>query len=175
MSDFLSTGLAWLKLSPVLLAVLALVVASMLWAPAWYIDGLGLKSFIEENRKYLGVAFLGFTAGAVAPALVVSFRKAVRSIQVLKLKHKAKQRLQNLTPEEKAILRRFIDRDSRAQELDIGSGVTTALVKANIISAAGLSGTSIHYFEYTPEGMMGPYNIQPWSWDYLQKNKSLLD
>jgi hypothetical protein len=90
-------------------------------------------------------------------------KDAITSRRRIKYRQK---RLHRLTPAERAILRKYIIKDTRSQDLSLQDGVAQGLVLERII--------------YRPLPSIGdvrrgfPHNIQPWAWDYLKKHPELL-
>ena len=89
--------------------------------------------------------------------------------QILK-ESKAKTYLQNLTDDEKKILKPYIYKQTKTTMIytygHINSGVIRSLIKYDVIYLAGAYGT-------LDEG--SPYNISIWAWQYLNENLKLLD
>ncbi|WP_170318593.1 super-infection exclusion protein B [Paenibacillus sp. HGF7] len=82
-----------------------------------------------------------------------------------KWKEYRKEYLHNLTEEEKNILRHYLYYNTRSQNLNVFDGVVKGLIHSEVIYQASSIGT-----------MRGGFacNIQPWAWEYLQKNTQLL-
>jgi hypothetical protein len=76
----------------------------------------------------------------------------------------AKERLHNLTADEREILQNYIGNRTKTQELDIRSGVVNELENDFIIYRASNIG---HLGGWA-------YNIQPWAWDYLNEHPELI-
>ena len=72
--------------------------------------------------------------------------------------------MEQLTPDEKTILRSFIDDNTRVVQLPATSGVAARLVQADILYT--MSG--IRYMHSTN------WHITDWAWLYLNKHKDLL-
>ena len=72
--------------------------------------------------------------------------------------------LYTLSPPEKAVLKQYIDRNTSTVSFTIGDGVVGGLVKKRILWQSGNASTGF-YFDY---------NLQPWAWEYLQKNPRLV-
>jgi hypothetical protein len=125
---------------------------------------VGLAKFRDDFRPYIGVAFVlsvSFLFVALVSAVWVGAAKRVRHYRLIRA---GQQRLRNLNSQERSILGFYIARQTRSQTLDIKSGAVNALVKEGIIARGSSLGT-IYGFDYI---------IQPWAWDYLNKNMHLL-
>ena len=150
----------WESAWPFLFAIdLALVFP--LLAPQEWLEGLGLAQLLPPIRGYLGAGFVVISCFLVARFvqwLVSAFSKkmAIRSYQKL---------LHSLSPEEKAILKKFVDGDTKTVALDIRSGVACGLVAQRIISMASSIGRFGTYFDH---------NIQPWALAYLKGHPKLV-
>ena len=162
--------LAWIKLPKDLAWPIVIVSALLLWGPDAFKDGLGLNLFIAEYRKWIGVVFLFFLVVGLLP--VVPF-----FVRLVKDKHKknqliswSKNRLKDLTPGEKEILKYYIVINTRSQDLDIRNGEVSKLISDGFLYLA----SNVSY-----GGRRGsftlPVNINNWAWDYLRKERELLD
>jgi hypothetical protein len=156
----------WLKLPQSVLRGLVAVAASMLWGPDRYVDGLGLRAFIEDYRNYLGVVFLILLAATIPSALTLVSRPLKRSWTQRRTLHRLRRRLGDLTEAEKAVLRGYLMRGTRTQRLEMSSGVTRSLEAANII----VLGSNLGYWDFEFD-----YIIQPWAWQYLREHPELLE
>ncbi len=74
----------------------------------------------------------------------------------------------DLTEEEKAILRLFIVGKTSSVNLSIKNGVVLGLQQKKIIIKLGIVGTDALRMSF-------PFNIQPWAWEYFNKNPQLID
>jgi Super-infection exclusion protein B len=161
-----SKWVEWVKLSPRYLVAIALFTGVILFAPSGFASALGLASLPLPVRIALGIAFLGSIALLIAnggASLVVwgqAERENRRKLEVLQ------QRLQDLTPDEKAVLRVYIAGKTRTQSLDPQNGVVGSLTFEHIIYAAT---------EVRPAFGYWAYNIQPWAWAYLNEHPELLE
>ena len=161
----LSKILEGIKLSPKYLLPIALASGFLLFGPPNYIAVLGLDAFVFSYRTWIGLILLLSSTLLLSHLLYGSWHWVSRQLQDLRFKSSGRKRLANLTREEKETLREFILKQTRTQRLDFTSGVVTGLEHDKIIyQAAGVG--SVMGFDY---------NIQPWAWDYLNKNKRLLE
>lgn len=161
-----------LKLSPrYLFMPLLLITAFGLFAPANWLDFLGVASFASQSRAYIGVTFVVSAAFILVSVIHWIFSLAWgiiadkrRSNQRLAKKI---ERLHSLTEDEKDLLRGYIAAGTRTQYFPFGDGVVRGLEVAGIISIPG-------------GNMMGSlltgvaYNIQSWAWDYLHEHPKIL-
>ena len=81
----------------------------------------------------------------------------------LKLRQK---RLHDLTNAEKQILGKYVFEKTRTQSLSYNSGTVRGLELELIIFRSS---------DMSQGGVLFPYNIQPWAWDYLNENKHLIE
>ena len=157
---------SWLKLPQKVLWALLIINGLILWGPPGFLEALGLQPFINEYRNYLGVAFLLLLAATLPYPWEMGWNKGKKVWNEKRVTKLRIEQLQNLTPQEKAVLRDYIDKDSKSQELDAIDGVTVSLKQSQIIyQAANLSKWDTHF----------AFNIQPWAWNYLKKNRDVLD
>jgi hypothetical protein len=158
--------LGWLKLPQTVLWGLLIVSGLMLWGPPQFVTGLGLASFIQVYRMYLGVAFL-FFAVATVPRLVANIVSwPLHAIQERRAGKQRIARLSDLSPQEKALVCHFLVNDTRSVTLSYTDGLTQGLVHAGIIYRAS---------NLSQGGTRFAYNIQPWAWDYLREHPEILN
>jgi ABC-type multidrug transport system fused ATPase/permease subunit len=121
---------------------------------------LGLNGLIAAIRPYCFVLSLLMCVLLVINIVELVYRhtKMNRGYQWV---------LKNLSDEERSVLRRYIEGNTKTQSFNIASGV-----------AAGLEGTGVLY-RASNAGHSGSlafdFNIQPWAWTRLKKNPKLLD
>ncbi len=144
---------------------IAITSGILIYAPDTFI-GISIGDFRKEAHSYLGAVFI-FSSMVVLSSIVTSCLKAIsnffRKIYERFLFHrKIKRRLEGLTPEEKNIIRVYLEKETRTTILAY-SGVVRSLLDAKII--------------YPIEDIIGeraPFNIQPWAWDYFKAHPSLI-
>lgn len=173
--------LNWLKLPKHLAWPLVIVSALLLWGPGEFKSGLGLQPFIDEYRKWLGVVFLFFLVLGLQPIVPFLTKKVIDRYNKKKeeeeeakkekeAKKQAEKKLKNLTPEEKEILRYYINNNTRSQDLNIQNGVVSKLLSDGFIYLA----SQVSY-----GGMRGsftfPVNINDLVWAYIHKNPEVLN
>ena len=150
----------WIKLSPRYLFPLSISSGFLLFVSDNTLEILGLTVFVDQYRSIVGIIFL------LSSSLVITswglatydwFRKKIR--QKTKVREMQK-RLQNLTLEEKKLLAGYIDNQTRTQYVSIDSGVVNELEISKIIYRSSNVGNLDCW----------SYNIQPWAWEYLNKN-----
>ena len=154
----------WLKLTPRYLIPIALVTGFAIFSSDSVLDTFGVKTFVADNRGYIGVAFLITVALLIPEAGVLLYRRYTG----LRVKSTASKKLdrflRNMTFEEKRILRQYIERQTKTAYFDIENGVVGGLDDDGIIyKATNLRRTN-----------RCAYNIVPDVWDYLQKHPDVL-
>lgn len=154
----------WITERPSITWSLVVVIGLMLWGPGWFVSGLGLATFIDSYREYLGVIWLVFLIAALAPIWAMLGHEIGRQWRIFL----GKRRLKALTPAEKQILERYIDGDTRTQTLNLNDGVAAGLRQAGIIVVSAQIGSA------APGGVNVDHNIRQWAWDYLRNNRGLL-
>ena len=136
----------------------------ILFAPAVWLAPIGIAPLVSQYRPWIGLIF-------VLTMLVVMarfFRWVSTSWREERAKRTELQarytRLHALTPEEKTILRAYLENATRTQTLDPRSGVAAGLEAEHVIYKA----TQISWaFGFD-------YNIQPWAWTYLHEHPELV-
>ncbi|WP_447528441.1 superinfection exclusion B family protein [Vreelandella sp. TE19] len=155
----------WLKLPTKTLAALCIVAGILLFSGDELLSTIGLSGIVNAYRGYIGGAFLITLALVVVNTISSIWRFSKPWVVQEYWIWQGKKRLKSLTPDEKAILRFYIENQTRSQSLDIKSGTVNSLAKERIIYRGSSLGT-MHGFDYI---------IQPWSWTFLNKHPELLD
>ena len=168
MFDF-SKYLDWLKLSPRYLIAIALTTGLLLFLPPQQLDQLGLTTFRDQHRSWLGGAFLLATILLLAHTVsaAVSFITKVH-LPGRRLIRARRRCLHELTPQEKATLAGFLARNTRTCAFPITDGVAAGLQQAGIIYRSTNIGHPGSLFAFD-------FNIQPWAWRYLTAHPELLE
>ncbi len=161
----LNKFIEWLKLPPKYLFAISVIGALLLFGPNTFIIRLGLDVFIKDYRKFIGIIFL-----AVNILLLAHFFDAGYFYYQIKIKNyirliKGKEKLHNLTPQEKKVLIVYINQNTMSQYLDLNSGSTFDLEKEQIIFRSSCFSHDDTFFDY---------NIKPWARDYLKENPDLI-
>jgi len=156
----------WLKLTPRYLFAISLGTGLLLFGPMSVLERLGLFKFLAEYRAWLGTVFIAATTIWVSHGLA-----QVGNVGLAWLKEKnairiRRSELKDLSPQERAILRKFIDGNTKTIALNIRSGVHAALELRQVIYRASTVSSYDTYFDY---------NIQPWAWDYLRGHQKVIE
>jgi hypothetical protein len=162
--DWIGKVTDWIKLSPKYLLPISLATGFIVFAKAEWLQPLGLIDLRVKYLPWIGAIFLLSTVLLLSHATFKFFSWARFRISMKRGLKGAKERLHNLTAEEREILRGYIGNGTKTQLLDIQSGVVNELEEVFIIYRSSNIG---HLSEWS-------YNIQPWAWDYLNKNLELL-
>jgi Super-infection exclusion protein B len=151
--------LEWLKRPS--FAFAATIILCTLLLSSEILNWLGLGGF----RWIVAILFLlalSVLLSQVIAATWASLRQWKRNSSVVANRRK---RLQQLTHDEKLVLKRYIDGQTRTQYLDINDGIVAGLEQAEIINRASV--TSVGMFTF-------PYNLTDFAWDYLNKHPGIL-
>ncbi len=155
----------WIKLSPRHSLAVAIASGVLLFLGDGPLATLGLEQLRAKYRPWIGGIFL------LSSVLLLSYPLAALGKRVStwwrdsQFVRGGRQRLRQLTPWEKEILRRFVERETRTQTLNFKDGVVAGLVDDSIIYQSSNLGTIHGNFAY---------NIQPWAWKELRKHPELL-
>jgi superinfection exclusion protein B len=157
----------WVKLSPRYLIPIG-VLLGVLLTPL--VNGLRLAPFVAQFGPYIGVAFL-LDWLLVLSALLAPFIPTSDQLRA-KLEKRAKlragqRRLHELTPEEKAILRPYLQQNTNTQFLGWQRGDVMELVEEGIITFTQTATLR--------EGLGTPFNMRPWAKRYLSEHPELVD
>lgn len=169
MIDVLEKVKGWLSLGVGPLLVLMLFTGLISFLPSDVIASLGLSEIKKSYGEYFGLAFIF----SIAALFVASITKLWDVFLGNWIKEKVtlyfyRKEANDLTEEEKEILRRFIDGKTRSAHLSLKNGTVLGLEKRMFIVRVGQLGTDAINWSF-------PFNIQPWAWEYLNKNPHLLD
>jgi len=155
-----------IKLSPRYLLPIWIFTGIVVFAPKGVLSIFGLTDIVSSYRPYFGLAFL-LSGALLASSACIAFyhwtRARRRERRVRRYQH---QRLNNLTEDEKELLRGFIHNQTRTQYLSMSDGRVGQLQTEKILFRASNLGQYMDFFAY---------NIQPWAWDYLNKHPELLE
>ena len=166
MTDSAATALEALKLLPRYLAPVAVVCGVLVFASPEALNTLGLREFTENNRHWIGLAFLASSATALVDGTKEVAVWVRNRMTVAKLKQKRLERLHSLTEEEKQILRYYLAKQTRTNTLRFQDGIVQGLVAAGIIHQSASLGDLHSWFSY---------NISEFAWEYLNKHPTTLE
>lgn len=155
-----------LKLPLKYLIAIFLVLASLLFLPNEYIVKLGIEPIVQKHKMIIGLAFLCDALFIITHGLDYLFKLIRVWIKYKSFVREGKKRLSSLTEDEKVILRKFIENGSRTSYLSIRNGNVIELVNSKIIYKSGE--VAVYDFNFA-------HSLNQWAWDYLNKNKKLLD
>jgi Super-infection exclusion protein B len=161
----------YLKIPSLIAFLLAIATGMMLWGPTWYISGLGLQQFIDDDRPYMGVGFLLILISAVAGSIQHIIKFIKQQCDTTIYVRRRRKRLYDLTTEEKQLLLQYFRNNTRTQTLDSLSGVVNGLEHDHVIYRA----TGLGTMNIVTRRADFDYNIQPWAWHYLRQHLYLLD
>jgi len=151
----------WESSWPFLLA-LSIICGFPLFAPDSLLEFLGILELKESVHSYLGAGFIIFVS-----LLLARFVQWLSNIGTNKRQIRKYQKLlHKLSPEEKAVLKQFLDKDTKTVTLDMSSGVAGGLRAQHVLYPSTNIGVGGTYLDH---------NIQPWAWDNLKKHPKLLE
>ncbi len=164
LNEFAKTFLEYLKLAPRYLIALGTIAAILLFSKQQLLEYVGVAEFSQKYRSILGliliIAFALFITSISSEAIAL-IKKSWRR---RKLYQRVIKRLHCLTENEKQILRFYIQKNTRANLLDIRCGDVSSLISSAII------------YQSTDYGNISvvAHNINEIAWDYLHKHPCLL-
>ncbi|MCW9011045.1 superinfection exclusion B family protein [Marinobacter sp.] len=159
----------WVNLGVVPVIGLLIFSSLLIFLPESTIQDVGLEALSKEYKVHIGLVFLFSIAFLVAYSL-----NAIWSVFLgTWLREKAslyflKKEANDLTEEEKELLKGFVENRTRSMNLSMKNGVVLGLEKRQFIIRTGNLGTDALSMSF-------PYAIQPWAWEYLNKHPELLE
>ena len=169
LDSIITAAVKFFALAPRYLVIIALTSGIVLFFGEGFLKTLGLAEFVQDNRSWLGGAFLVSTSVVVVSGgiwlkdLLLTNYKKKRKIEGSK--QKIIDRLQRLTEDEKQILRFYFAKNTRSNTLRIDDGVVNGLVAAGIIFQSASMGTLLEGFAH---------NITDFAWEHIHEHPKLL-
>lgn len=159
----------WLNLGVLPLLGILLFTGFFIFLPSEALLKLGLVDVKSKFSTYFGLGFVFSTTFLIA-AMLNGFWKVflARRLKEMANVYFYRKEAHDLTDEEKEILNIFIKGKTRSTSLSMKNGVVLGLEKRMFIIRVGQLGTDAISWSF-------PFNIQPWAWEYLNKNPHLLD
>lgn len=153
-----------LKLAPRYFVIVGGFCAFLMFGPENWLRQLALNDLAKLHRQWLG-ALLVLCSVAVGVECSLVVYRSVRNFVAGSLNRKSiAKRLQSLTEAEKQVLRFYVDKQTRSNDLYLTDGVVQGLESDHIIFRASNIG----------QNLLFPYNINDFAWEYLNKNPLLL-
>lgn len=168
MLEMLEKAKGWLNLGVLPLLGLLLFTSFLIFLPPEALEKLGLIDLRNDYLTTFGLAFVFSITFLIAAALNAFWKvffghwlKETASIYFYK------KEANDLTNEEKEILNIFIEGKTRSANLSMKDGVVLGLEKRMFIIRVGQLGTDAMSWSF-------PFSMQPWAWEFLNKNPHLL-
>lgn len=117
-----------------------LVSAALLCLPQSLIVSLHLKEFIEKYALYVGITVLTSGALLIVELFIYSWKAARKKIGLRKIRKSAIERVQNLDPAEKGVLREFYLQGQNTIKLPMDHPVVAGLLSCGILNLVGRQG-----------------------------------
>ena len=136
-----------------------------LFLPQPYLVRFGLFEFSQKNHVWFAIAFLGTAIFLCTYPIAWVYKKTTESIQRKQFLRQGKDMLRNLSPDEKALLARFVRANGSVLNLDIMSGTVRVLSAHGFIFQASNLGRLMRGF---------PHKIQPWVLAHLKAHPECL-
>ena len=165
MSEFWTKVIDWIKQPPRVVAAIAIACAVILFSPEKAQDAICVTPILKTIGPYIGIVLV--LACALLVTSFVSFSYSWSEKQILRLRLK-RFRVQSLSdpPSREEGTWLFHLRKTKTQRLPLESGVVAGLEARQIIARATIVSHSGTDFDY---------NIQPWAWNHLNKNRNLIE
>jgi hypothetical protein len=139
---------------------IALASGAVLFVPSTLADTMGLQALRGAHRVYLGGGLILALAMLLSPLLTYLGREA----HVLLLRWRDTQQLRYLAPDQKALLKRYLDEDVGALYLSFNDAVAEGLESMGLLHRCS---------RFDMESGFG-FLIVPWLRLYLKRNPKLL-
>lgn len=169
------TGLvsALRQTSPVIFLGLCIASGIIIFIGDQYASMLGLSTFREHYREYIGATFVISLSIVIAQVIWGSgkhitsiFKDYWESKRTKKLIAMRKKQLHKLTPDEKAYLEPYIFNEENTQYFLIEDGIAGGLIGKGIIYRSSNIGSMLDGWAH---------NIHPWAREYLNEHPELLE
>lgn len=168
MTEMIGKIKEWLNLGVMPLLGILIFTSLFVFLPDGAITKIGLTEIKSKYGTYLGLAFFFSLSFLLAAAIYKVWNIWIGpNLKELANLYYLKKDAKNLTDEEKEILRYFIENKTRSANLSLKNGVVLGLEQRKIIIRLGILGTDAISMSF-------PFNIQPWAWEYFNKNPDLL-
>ena len=119
---------------------------------------------LTEYRAWVSFAFIAALTVFLSQIVYAAWRWATRQIANHRRTAARNSRLHDLPPDEKFVVAKFLQKNSRTVAVDTALHAVATLEKAGIISRSG----GIAYSDDCP------YILAEWAWQYLRKNENIL-
>jgi len=157
--------LEWFKPRPSLYLAIFLASGVLLFAPEQIVRLLALDAIVSDHRAWIGALFLVSACLLLAQGSGWLFANTNSPLYRWWQTRRLHVFLEDLSSPEKAVLKKFVERDETTQYFEYQDGVVSGLVKKRILWRASDLAASFTTFAY---------NIQPWAREYLRKYPKLL-
>ncbi len=154
-----------LSLSAKQVLIVAVASWSLLLLPDSLLTTMGLASFRNQFRPWIGLAALLSLAWLAALPVYDIGQLVLHQVAVWGKVRVGRRNLEDLTPVEKGYLRLYIDGNTTTQTFRLGDGIVQMLETKGIIYRASQVGKVLDEFDF---------NIQPWAYRELRAKPTLL-
>jgi hypothetical protein len=166
MNTFAQYLLDFLKLTPRYFITLGGAAAFLLFTPERFTKDIGVYEFTKNNRPIVGIIFI-LSSALLVVTIAIEITKWIKEWWIKRnFYRQMSKRLDNLTEDEKQILRFYIIKQTKSNFLRIDDGIVQGLISIGIIYRAAPVGYMINGFAH---------NISDFAWDYLNKYQHLLE
>ncbi len=165
----LSNFFDFLKQKPSIWFAIALATGFLVFASPPAAREIGLKGFRDDYRPIIGALFL---LSSVLWAVNVLGRIGASSLQgVGRLVAYWKQGrvLKNLSPPERALLRRFYESQTKTRRLKLPDGIVSGLSLSGVLYQAS------ELVERVPNGLLAEVNLSEWAWKRIRRQPGLIE
>lgn len=145
--------------------ILAFIAWGFLLIPKKVTEYIGIHDLIDKYKHIFGFLAIFFSFYFLAFSIYEFGRKRFTARKQISI---IKKRLKNLSEDEKKALKKYIDRKVRTASFSLSGGVGEGLQAKGILYRSSSLSCPLSIDEFS-------YNIQDVAYDYLMKNKKLLE
>lgn len=163
------TSFSSLKPITIKVAIAAIILSGfLLFFPAGLLDKLGLKELVDGSKAAIGMLFVFSASVVFAEGVFLVGRTGKKLIEEARYRANMKKFLGQISGDEKAVLKSYIEHDVATKHFSISSGIGQSLEAKGILTRSSNFGVA-------GSGDCFPYFIQPVAKAELLRNPSVLD
>lgn len=156
-----------LKLPPRIILGIVIFLGLILLGPDALIAQIGLIELRDQLRPWIGAAFVLAVSLLSVHVFAPVSKSLAAAITRRRLGGAIAKRLRKLTPDEKLVLRAYVENETRTRYWGIDNGVIRGLESTGILYRASNVSSGKHYGDFA-------FNVGDWAWEILTKHPDLV-